>query len=59
VGTVCATGEFHLHLSVSKQCGSVVGGHLKGLSTVATTAEVVLAVMPDLVFNRLPDVNTG
>ena len=59
VGTVCANNEFHLHMSVSKRCGSVVGGHLKGVATVATTAEIMLAEMPGIVFDRLPDDSTG
>jgi predicted DNA-binding protein with PD1-like motif len=60
VGTIANSGDaFHLHASVSRADGSVVGGHVKGVATVATTAEVVLAELTDLAFFREPDAVTG
>jgi len=60
VGTVAKGGEsFHIHASVSRADGSVVGGHIKGVATVATTAELVLAEMPELIFTREQDASTG
>ncbi len=59
VGTICADRSHHLHLSVAKRDGSVVGGHLKGAATVETTAEVVLGEMPALRFEREVDDATG
>ena len=60
VDTVSQAGEsFHLHASVSRADGSVVGGHIKGAATIATTAELVLSEMPDITFTREPDPSTG
>ena len=53
VGTISECGKgFHLHAAVSRADGSVVGGHIKGAATVATTAEVILAALPALTFSR-------
>lgn len=60
VGTVANAGaSFHLHAAVSRRDGSVVGGHIKGAAPVATTAELVLTEMPEIVFTREPDAATG
>jgi hypothetical protein len=60
VGTVAKAGEsFHLHASVSRRDGSVVGGHIKGAAPVATTAELVLTELPEVTFTREPDPATG
>ena len=59
-GTVCDhSGDHHLHCSVSRRDGSVIGGHCKGPATIATTAEVVLGVMPALKFVREMDAATN
>ena len=58
-GTLCANRDHHLHISVSRSDGSVVGGHVKGAATIRTTAEVVLAIMPSFTFSREMDDATG
>ena len=59
VGTVCADREHHLHCSVSRRDGSVLGGHCKGPAPVRTTAEIVIGVLPSLTFAREFDDVTG
>ena len=59
VGTLCANRDHHLHCSVAKRDGSVVGGHIKGAATIRTTAEVVLGVLPSMSFAREMDEATG
>ena len=58
-GTLCDDGEHHLHCSVSRRDGSVIGGHCKGAAPVRTTAEVVLGVLPGVRFERAHDEATG
>lgn len=45
----------HLHASVSNGKGETFGGHLLPGNIVYTTAEVVVAELPDLVFTREKD----
>jgi len=59
VGTACADGEHHLHCSMAKCDGSVVGGHCKGAFTIRTTAEIVIAELPGISFSRGFDAATG
>jgi predicted DNA-binding protein with PD1-like motif len=40
-GTLCADGS-HIHVSLAKASGEVVGGHLMDGCLVDTTAEIVL-----------------
>lgn len=54
-----APGASHLHASVSNAGGDVVGGHVAYGCTVRTTAEVLLALLPDWDFAREPDTATG
>ena len=49
----------HLHLSIADHQGVVTGGHLAAGSLVRTTAELLLAVLPDWHFNRELDPATG
>ena len=49
----------HLHASVSDAHGVVTGGHVAYGCTVRTTAEVLLALLPDWRFSRDPDAATG
>ncbi len=49
----------HLHASVSDAQGVVTGGHVAYGCTVRTTAEVLLALLPDWRFSREPDAATG
>lgn len=57
-GTVAA-GATHLHASVSDAQGEVRGGHVAYGCTVRTTAEVLLALLPDWQFSREADAATG
>ncbi|MEB3197925.1 MAG: PPC domain-containing DNA-binding protein [Candidatus Sericytochromatia bacterium] len=58
VGTAGPDGA-HLHIAVSDAEGHTVGGHLMDGSPIHTTAEIVLAVLPDLRFQRVTDPHTG
>ena len=49
----------HIHISVSKLDGSVVGGHLKAGCIVKETTEVVLLIFEDVKYVRKPDKSTG
>ncbi len=57
-GTLSAAGA-HLHVSVSDAAGRVFGGHLGQGSTVRTTAEVLLALLPRGTLTREHDAATG
>ena len=46
----------HLHIAVSDAQGAVLGGHLCAGCIVRTTAEILLAVLPDHAFSRELDV---
>jgi len=49
----------HLHVSVSDARGQVYGGHLGYGSTIRTTAEVLLALLPNGSLMREHDARTG
>lgn len=57
-GTV-SPGASHLHASLAAADGSVFGGHVAYGCTVRTTAEVLLALLPEWDFTRAPDAATG
>lgn len=57
-GSVAANGS-HLHAALSAADGRVLGGHVAYGSTVRTTAEVLLALLPHWRFTREPDAATG
>lgn len=57
-GTLSKHGV-HLHLSVADSQGRMTGGHLKPGCEIYTTAEIVLGVYPDLVFDRELDDTYG
>lgn len=57
-GTLSVDGP-HLHLAVSRADGTVAGGHLLPGAMVRTTAEIVLGLLPGLVFTRPHDARTG
>ncbi|WP_223653721.1 PPC domain-containing DNA-binding protein [Hymenobacter psoromatis] len=59
VGTLAASGGGHLHLSVSDSTGRTLGGHLLDGCRVYTTAEIVLAALPGLIFTRETDSTFG
>jgi hypothetical protein len=50
-GTVSIHGS-HLHISISDGDGRTIGGHLVSGCIIYTTAEIVLAVFPDVVYKR-------
>jgi uncharacterized protein len=50
-GTVSIHGS-HLHLAIADENGRTLGGHLLPGCTVYTTAEVVIAVLQDVVYKR-------
>ncbi len=58
VGTL-STGGSHIHLSVSDSTGRTIGGHLLTGCKIYTTAELVIGVMPDLIYTREPDPTFG
>jgi len=49
----------HLHISVSDAQGRVLGGHVAPGCIVRTTAEVLLALLPEHHFSRAPDAESG
>jgi predicted DNA-binding protein with PD1-like motif len=58
VGTASQHG-CHLHIAVSDGQGQVLGGHLMPGSLIYTTAEVVIGIIPDMIFRREIDASTG
>lgn len=54
-----APGASHLHASLADAQGRVIGGHVPYGCTVRTTAELLLALLPDWRFAREPDAATG
>jgi predicted DNA-binding protein with PD1-like motif len=46
----------HLHISIADAHGRVMGGHVAAGCIVRTTAEILLAVLPDHQFSRELDV---
>ena len=57
-GTLATSGS-HLHISISDSTGKTIGGHLKEGAKVYTTAEIVLAVFPDIEYTREIDPTFG
>jgi predicted DNA-binding protein with PD1-like motif len=49
----------HLHIALADHEGKVTGGHLMDGSCIHTTAEIVLAIIPDAIFKREHDPLTG
>lgn len=61
-GTVAFDGvqsSSHLHMALSTSTGQVLGGHVAAGCIVRTTAEVLLALLPEWEFAREPDAVTG
>ena len=54
-----STGGVHLHASIADAQGRMTGGHLMPGCVVRTTAEVVLALLPEWEFEREMDAATG
>lgn len=57
-GTLSLT-VVHLHIAVSDSEGRVIGGHLMDGSNIYTTAEIVLGIVPNVLFKREIDPLTG
>ena len=49
----------HLHITVADADGRVTGGHMGAGCIVRTTAEVLVALLPEMRFSREPDAATG
>ncbi|MDR7376610.1 putative DNA-binding protein with PD1-like motif [Rhodoferax ferrireducens] len=61
-GTIAFDGQHsssHLHMALSTATGAVLGGHVAAGCIVRTTAEVLLALLPEWEFAREPDAVTG
>lgn len=58
VGMLSLNGS-HLHISVSDSVGRTFGGHLLEGCKIYTTAELLIGVMPDLIYTREPDPTFG
>ncbi len=57
-GTLSVHGS-HIHISVSSNTGSVIGGHLLAGNLVFTTAEIIIQEDFSLVFTREADGTTS
>jgi predicted DNA-binding protein with PD1-like motif len=57
-GSISMNGS-HVHASLSDAQGRVLGGHLGYGCSVRSTAEVLLALLPQWHFAREPDAATG
>jgi len=57
-GSIAPDGA-HLHMSVSDAAGRLYGGHVARGCIVRTTAEILLALLPDHAFSRETDPQTG
>lgn len=49
----------HIHISISDEQGSTIGGHLVAGCTIYTTAEIVIAVFDDVVYKREYAIDSG
>jgi predicted DNA-binding protein with PD1-like motif len=54
-----AHSSSHLHMALSTATGEVLGGHVAPGCIVRTTAEILLALLPEWEFAREPDALTG
>ena len=57
-GSIAANGS-HLHISISDTQGRVLGGHVCAGCRIRTTAEILLALLPDWQLSRDADRATG
>ncbi|NHZ42659.1 PPC domain-containing DNA-binding protein [Massilia aquatica] len=49
----------HLHMALADANGRVMGGHVLAGCTIRTTAEILIALLPDHRFAREPDAASG
>lgn len=57
-GTIAPAGA-HLHMAVADARGQVCGGHVLHGNVVRTTAELLIAPLPEWLLTREPDPATG
>ncbi len=57
-GTISLNGS-HLHIAISDSAGKTIGGHLMEGSPIFTTAEIVVGIPDELIFERRNDPATG
>lgn len=57
-GTLSVHGV-HLHMAIANQRGEMLGGHLMDGCLIYTTAEIVIAELAGVVFERAIDYQTG
>ena len=57
-GTV-STKRCHIHLALSKEDLSTIGGHLCEGCIINTTCELVIAELPGIVYDKTADPETG
>ncbi len=57
-GSLCRSGS-HIHITVADANGAVLGGHLCEGSVVRTTAELLVARLPQWQLQRAVDPTTG
>lgn len=57
-GSISPDGA-HLHMSISTKSGRVLGGHVCYGNTVRTTAEILIAFLPEWSFSREYDPDVG
>ena len=58
-GTFNQLGQGHFHIEVADSKGNCLGGHLLSDNIVATTAELILGILPSKQFLREEDSTTG
>src|SRR5690606_4445413 len=51
IGTVSIHGS-HLHIAIADGEGKTTGGHFESGCKIYTTAEIVLAAFPDVIYQR-------
>ncbi|HEX8675819.1 MAG TPA: PPC domain-containing DNA-binding protein [Segetibacter sp.] len=54
-----ADSASHLHILISDSVGKTIGGHLKEGSIVYTTAEIVIGILPAVLYERAIDPTFG
>ena len=57
-GTISSNG-CHLHIGISDKFGNMIAGHLLTDNIIYTTAEIIIAELAGLEFNRIADSATG
>ena len=58
-GGTLSDSSCHLHLTLADTDGHTIGGHLLDENLIYTTAEIAIAELSELEFERLPDATYG